>query len=211
MHVEKFDYNDKEELLANTYVISDDYKKAVIIDPSSDGDGLCSYLIKNNLEPVAILLTHGHFDHIRGVNKLVDKYNLPIYIHENDRDFLIDPLFNCSYMLKKQIRIEKEPILLNDKEELNLLSGDTIKVIHTPFHTVGSVCYYFINNKWLFSGDTLFRLSIGRDDLPGSIRAKKNESLAKLTSLPKELKIYPGHGQNSTLEMELMLNNFLRK
>ena len=114
-------------------------------------------------------------------------------------------------MLKKQIRIEKEPILLNDKEELNLLSGDTIKVIHTPFHTVGSVCYYFINNKWLFSGDTLFRLSIGRDDLPGSIRAKKNESLAKLTSLPKELKIYPGHGQNSTLEMELMLNNFLRK
>ena len=210
MHVEKFDYNDKEELLANTYVISDDYKKAVIIDPSSDGDGLSSYLIKNNLEPVAILLTHGHFDHIRGVNKLVDKYNLPIYIHENDREFLIDPFFNCSYMLKKQIRIEKEPILLNDKEELNLLSGDTIKVIHTPFHTVGSVCYYFINNKLLFSGDTLFMNSIGRDDLPTSNRRKRNSSLDKIKLLPKECKIYPGHGPNTSLNKELLLNHFLQ-
>ena len=84
-------------------------------------------------------------------------------------------------------------------------------MIHTPFHTRGSVCYYFINNKWLISGDTLFKTSIGRDDLPGAMPEKRRESLEKLKTLPKETRIYPGHGPNSTIGSELILNRFLSR
>lgn len=210
MRLDKFDYNDIEELLSNTYVISDSENHAVIIDPSSEGDGLLKYLEKNKLTPVAIMLTHGHFDHIRGVNNLLKKYDVPIYIHELDKDFLQDSYLNCSLIYGTNVKIDKEPILVKDNEELHLLNGETIKVIHTPFHTVGSVCYYFLNNNWLFSGDTLFRLSIGRDDLPGSIPKSKYGSLAKLKKLLKDVKIYPGHGQNTVLAAELMLNDFFK-
>jgi len=211
MRLDKFDYNDIEELLSNTYVVSDDDNRAIIIDPSSDGEGLLSYLKKNNLTPIAILLTHGHFDHIRGVNNLLKNYDIPVYIHELDKDFLSDPYLNCSLMCGMNITINKEPILVKDNQELHLLKDETIKVIHTPFHTVGSVCYYFTNNNWLFSGDTLFRLSIGRDDLPGSSPKSKSESLAKLKKLPNDIKIYPGHGQNTVLATELMLNDFFKR
>ena len=208
MKVEKFDYNDIEELFANTYVVSDENGDAIIIDPSVDNDRIGDYVVKHNLTPKAILLTHGHFDHIRGVKRLVKRFSIPLYLHYEEKDFLINPYLNCSDF-DKEIVIDCEPIVVTEGEELHLLN-DTIKVIHTPFHTQGSVCYYFINNKLLFTGDTLFKMSIGRSDLPTGDSRLIQRSLNKLKTLPKETKIYPGHGPNSTLGFELMLNNFFK-
>ena len=113
-------------------------------------------------------------------------------------------------MLAKEIVVKHQCKLLKDNDIIDVLE-DKIQVIHTPFHTKGSVCYYFLNNKLLFSGDTLFKGSIGRDDLPNSDPSKIKQSLEILKKLPKECKIYPGHGNNSTLEFELNYNYFLTR
>ena len=209
MKFEKFFYNDYDELCANTYVVSDDNGDCVIFDPSKDNESVVSYLKKNSLTPKAILLTHGHFDHIKGVDAILKEYDVPIYIHADDAPLLTSIKLNCSFFQNPPVKVEKEPILLSDGEILNLLKDEQIKVIHTPFHTEGSVCYYFINNKVLISGDTLFYMSIGRDDLPTGDHRKIRPSLEKLKSLPKETKVYPGHGQNSSMEFELKFNHFL--
>ena len=209
MKVEKFDYNDILELNSNTYVVSDVNNNAVIIDPSMDNDKLINYIEKNELNVKGILLTHGHFDHMRGVDRLIKRFNCPFYIHFNDEKLLVDETLNCSYFENTPIIVKSKAITLSGDEEFNVLK-DTLKVIHTPFHTEGSVCYYFINNKLLFSGDTLFMNSIGRDDLPTSNRRKRNSSLDKIKLLPKECKIYPGHGPNTSLNKELLLNHFLQ-
>ena len=210
MKIEKFYYNDIEELFANTYVVVDELNNAVIIDPSVDNDKVITYLEKNNYKPIAILLTHGHVDHIRGVDRLVNKFNIPVYIHELDEEKFSNTYLNCSSMLGSDFIVKSKATKVYDGDELKLLNNEIIKVIHTPFHTSGSVCYYFINNKYLFSGDTLFAQSIGRDDLPTGNGRQTRDSLNKLKLLPKETKIYPGHGPNTTLEIELSLNNFLR-
>lgn len=206
LHLEKFDYNSEDDLIANTYVISDDSLSCVVIDPGAANNSISKYIDSHNLKLKAILLTHGHMDHIRGVNMLMEKYHCDCYIHENDEIMLKDPYLNLS----GNIKVGKDVIRLKDKQILNLFNDEIIEVIHTPFHTKGSVCYYFINNKWLFTGDTLFKQSIGRDDLPHAEPRKRDDSLAKLKKLPKEVKIYAGHGPNSILESELLLNHFLR-
>ena len=207
--VEKFLYNDYDDLNANTYVVYDENNNAVVIDPSVDNDSVSGFLDSHNLTPKAILLTHGHFDHIRGVDRLVKKYNVPLYIHFDEEDYLKDSQLNCS-CYENEFIVESNPITVVDNETLKLLDEDEIRVIHTPFHTRGSVCYYFINNKLLFSGDTIFKMSVGRDDLPGAIPSKRRESLEKIKKLPLETKIYPGHGPNTVLKTELELNHFLR-
>ena len=211
MRVEKFNYNDIDDLIANTYVVSDEKNNAIVIDPSVNNNRIHEFLVSRNLILKAILLTHGHFDHMRGVDSLASLYNVPVYINEFDIEYLTNPILNCSYGNESELVIKSTPTVIKDNEILDLLDGDEIKVIHTPFHTPGSVCYYFINNKWLFSGDTLFKMSIGRDDLPGAVPFKRQESLNKLKILPIETKIYPGHGSNSTIGFELTSNHFLSK
>ena len=137
MKIEKFDYNDIEELLSNTYVISDKDGNAAVIDPSKDNDGVINFLDKHNLSLKAILLTHGHFDHMRGVNRLVNKYHIPVYIHYEDEENLKDSYMNCSSMCGEDIVVNAKPITVKDNEELNILSEGPIKVIHTPFHKIG--------------------------------------------------------------------------
>lgn len=208
MRVEKFTYNDYDDLNANTYVVIDGVD-AVVIDPSINNDKVGDFLVKNNLTLKAALLTHGHFDHIRGVDRLINRFNCPLYIHFDDEEILKDTYLNCSYFDSSNVVVNAKAITVTDKEIIDVLS-DKIEVIHTPFHTRGSVCYYFTNNKLLFSGDTLFAGSIGRDDFPNSISKCRKSSLDKLKRLPKEIKIYPGHGENTVLEREIALNHFLQ-
>ena len=210
IHIEKFAYQDIDDLNANAYVISDSNNSCVVIDPSVNNDGVGNYILKNNLNLKAVLLTHGHFDHMRGVDRLCKRFNAPLYVHELDKCMLTDSYINGSFLMGDNLVVKQTPITLMDGETLKLIEDD-IKVIHTPFHTKGSVCYYFENNKLLFTGDTLFKNSIGRDDLPNADPRKTYESLGKIKVLPKECKIYPGHGSNTVLESELITNYFLSR
>ena len=210
IRVFKFDYNSEDDLYANTYVIADENKDAVVIDPSIDNDKLILFLKKNSLSPKAVLLTHGHFDHIQGVKFLVDEYGIPIYLHQNEIKTVDNPKLNCSFFSNKEVALNLEYHTIKNGDILNLLANEEIEVIYTPFHTDGSVCYFLRNSKKLFSGDTLFKGSVGRDDLATSQPERRKESIEKIKMLPDEIVVYPGHGMNTTIGEEKTLNVFFK-
>lgn len=202
-------FHEPDDLISNIYLIEKD-TNCIVVDPGSKKDNLLDYLNSHNLNVVAILLTHGHFDHIGGVDKLVEKYHCPVYIGFNDEFFLQDPHLNCSrYASNQEMVLNTRPTTVSEGEILNLL-GENIQVIETPFHTDGSVCYYLKDSNVIFTGDTLFKNTVGRDDLPTSNPRKRKSSLNKLISLPEETKIYPGHGGFSTIKQEKALNPFVK-
>lgn len=210
MKVEAFTYKFEDELAANTYIAIDDSNKCIIIDPSVDYDGIVLFIKKNKLKPKAILLTHGHFDHIRGVDRLVSTYKIPLYCHYLDNDLLYDTNKNCSGDYYEQIILKSKALLVKDNDLINVF-GDTIKVIHTPYHTEGSVCYLLVNSNILFSGDSLFKLTVGRDDLPNSVPSEKANSLKKIMTLNDDIKVYPGHGNSTNLGYERTFNRFINR
>jgi len=204
-----FNYQD-EELLSNTYLLVDSNKDVVVIDPGKNYDGISAYIIKNQLRLKAVLLTHVHFDHIQGVDILLAKHDAPLYCHFEDGPKLQSPYLNCSNFLDFSVIVKSKPTFLRDKEILKGLLEEEIKVIHTPFHTSGSVCYYLKKSKKLFSGDTLFRHTIGRYDLPTGSKETIASSLNKLKDLPDEVDVYPGHNRQTTIGFEKAHNrNFL--
>lgn len=202
MEIVPFIYNVEDELLSNTYVVIDSHKECVVIDPSSDYDGIVNYIKSNSLKLKGILITHSHFDHIGGVNRLVKAFSAPIYAGYEDIPGFTDGYKNCSegFAIRPLI-ISHEIKPLGDNEVLHLLDED-IKVIYTPYHTIGSVCYYFDKSKLLFSGDSLFMYAYGRSDLPTSVPNKREESITKLMKLSDEVKVYPGHGRFTTIGNE---------
>ena len=202
MQVKVFSSNDPFELHANTYVVSDSKNNAVVIDPSFDDETIINYLKDNELSLKGILLTHGHFDHIRGVKKLVDEFNVPCYIHRNDKDLLTTPKLNCSDRFsRKNIVVDIKPQLIEKEGRLSLLE-ESIDIIETPYHTEGGICFYLNNSKVLFSGDSLFEGGYGRTDLPTSNPKLAQASLAKLMSLDDDVKVYPGHGETTFIKNE---------
>lgn len=204
-----FIYDDRDDLKANTYIIKDN-KKCVVVDPSADNDNLGNYIERNGLVLEAILLTHSHIDHMRGVNRLIARFNPDLYIGFDDEIGLTDQDYNCAKIMNEYCVINKKPITVSDNEIIKIFDED-IKVIYTPFHTKGAVCYYFSNSKLLFSGDTLFKGVIGRTDLPSSTRAPLRESLAKLKLIPDDVKVYPGHEGFTTMKEEKVKNIFLNR
>ena len=204
-----FIYESNDELYANTYVLIDENKACVVIDPGKVYDGLVNYIKKNELALKAILLTHGHVDHIRGVDTLVEAFHAPIYIGFDDLDMLQDTFANCSEFLGEKVVVNTKAETLADKEVLYFLSED-INVIATPFHTAGGVCFYLKDSGLLFTGDFIIPHGVGRCDLPNARPHALKDSMAKIISLPKDIKIYGGHEKSSTLETELRINQYVK-
>ncbi|MGM0378835.1 MAG: MBL fold metallo-hydrolase [Bacillota bacterium] len=192
----------------NTYIVAKDKgKEAIIIDPAGDFERIKSIIKKYNLDLKYILLTHGHGDHIGAIKKLKEKYDLEIYIHKDDEYMLKNSKYNLTYKFGEEIEIAPDKTF---KHGDNLKVGQLdIEFIHTPGHTKGSSCIKI--NSYLFSGDTLFYNSIGRTDLEGGDKDKILKSIKeKLLVLPSDIKVYPGHGAQTTINNERLKNPFFR-
>lgn len=188
----------------NSYIVGSSQNNAVLIDAPADSDYILETIKTYNLTLKKILLTHGHFDHVGAVADLVDKTNCEVYIHMNDLgkltndEFLLTNLFHARGIRKFA---DAKPLIDGDiikQDELEF------KVIHTPGHTSGSVCYAIENN--LFTGDTLFYRSMGRTDMPDGDDIQMLKSLRKLSNIEENYIVYPGHMKNSTLEDEKKYN-----
>lgn len=178
-------------LETNCYMVYDEeIKEAIITDPGDNGDFIIECIEERGVTPVAILLTHGHGDHIFAIPALREKYDLPVYVHELDEPMLENGRFNLS---SYSIPLEEKDIRLKGGEELTI-GGMRIKVLFTPGHTPGGVCYYFEDAGFVLSGDTMFYRSWGRTDFPGGSEQDLMRSLLKLMEeLPPETIVYPGH------------------
>ncbi len=181
-------------------------RQAVVVDPADNGAYVLNKCRELEVTPTAILLTHGHFDHIMAVEDICRAFPCQVYAGREENQLLQDPSMNLSgSMGMEQIGIEAD-VLVRDGEVLSLI-GFEWKVLETPGHTAGSVCYYLESEKVLISGDTLFADSLGRTDLPtGDSRAIVRSITEKLLALPEDTMVYPGHGEVTTIGHEQRYN-----
>ncbi|MEK6715366.1 MAG: MBL fold metallo-hydrolase [Candidatus Omnitrophota bacterium] len=192
-------------MAVNCYIIyNKETKEAFLIDPGDDYVIIARYLQDNKLEAKFIIHTHGHIDHIQADVG----FDLPIYIHALDRNYLLDPDTNLSNFLGKAFKLSKKTInILEDNAEIKF-GNSFLKIIHTPGHTPGGIC--IILGNALFSGDTLFAQGVGRTDFPGAVYEQLIKSIKdKLFSLPDNTVVYPGHGEPTTIAKEKKGNPFL--
>lgn len=196
--------------LMNCYIIGCEKTRAcAIIDPGGSFSVIDEKIIDLGLEPKMVLLTHGHSDHIGAVKELKDKYNIPVFIHELDAEFIKNPELNHSYDLFRKIISIDYDNLLKDGQIIEL--GELkIEVIHTPGHTPGGVCFKVENI--ILTGDTLFNHSIGRTDLEGGSMDNIISSIVnKILIYDDEVKLYPGHNSSTSIGVEKKENMFVRK
>lgn len=191
----------------NCYIVSNDENHCMIIDPGAQGKKVAKYLEENELVLDAILLTHGHFDHIGAVDYLYDKYHCPIYIHHEDIEMLTNSHLNLSY-LEKPFSLSAPVTPASEHMEI---SGFKICWFHLPGHCPGASMIYLEDENVIFSGDVLFNGSIGRFDFPNSSKYDTLTSIEKIKTFNFDATLYPGHGPSSTLKSELLSNPYLQK
>lgn len=195
----------------NCYIIQNEDDECLIIDPGEEGARIISIVKQARLTPVAILLTHGHFDHIGAVDAVRDAFRIPVYIHEIEKDTLTDPALNGStrYPGLPLVKNEAADELITE-EGMMEVGPFQFEVRHTPGHSPGSVSFVFEKSGFVVVGDTLFQRSVGRTDLPGGDTALLLASIHdKLLTLDDDIIIYPGHGPATTPAHEMDLNPFL--
>lgn len=176
--------------------------KCFIIDPASSADKISTYIDAYSLTPKAILLTHGHFDHIAASDILRDKYKIPLCVHEGDSNMITSPSLNCSKpMMGISVALRPADKLLKEGSLIKLES-ESLRVLHTPGHSPGSCV--FVGSDFIFSGDTIFRGTYGRYDLPGGDYDLLMNSIKKVFELNPLHDIYPGHDNKTTISEEMM-------
>ena len=209
MKIERFNIGD--DYVCNMYIVGEEGEPCIVVDPGADPNNFIEKYVRkhHNGQIAGFLLTHGHYDHIEGLRLCT--MQAPVYVHLLEEEFLVEPAYNLSLDFLDHLYIrDLKTKLFIDKDVLNIGNYE-IKVIHTPFHTRGSSCFYFEKERVLFSGDTLFHLSIGRTDLITGSNKTVESSLQKLVVLPPETKVYPGHGPSTTIGDELRLNPYLTR
>ena len=189
------------------FAMNEETKELLVIDPGASPKKLAEKIREEGCAPVAILLTHGHFDHATGAEELAAEFAIPIYAYEDEKETLEDSNLNVSWMMGEQ-KVFHANVFVRDEQELEL-AGFHIRVLFTPGHTRGGCCYYLPYEDVLFSGDTLFCCSVGRSDLPGGSTSELVRSVReKLLTLPERTTVYPGHNDVTTIENERMYNPY---
>jgi hydroxyacylglutathione hydrolase len=197
----------------NCYVVRRDEsaRACVIIDPGLDPEELLDFLSRHELQPAAVLLTHGHIDHIAGVTALRQHYpQSKLYVHQLDAPMLTNAQANLSLLAGGAFTAPAADVLLQDGDIVEE-AGIQLKVLHTPGHTPGGICLYAEAEDVIFVGDTLFADSVGRTDFPGGSMDQLLLSIQRrLLVLPDTTAVYPGHGMRTTLGREKRANPFLQ-
>lgn len=211
LNISFFTFNAFEE---NTYIIRNEKNQCWIVDPGmadeSEIAAMDEYLTSNNLQPQAIINTHAHLDHIFGVKPLVDKYNIPFGIHQQELPVLERAEATAAMFGIQLSNVPKASFYIKHGTPLQL-GDDTVEVLLTPGHSPGSISFYYPKGNWLLAGDVLFSGSIGRTDLPGGDFDTLISSIrTQLFTLPGITTVLPGHGPATTIEEEKRTNPFLQ-
>lgn len=196
-------------IATNCYIVSDENtKKAFIVDPGGSPEKIKNKVAEAALTVEAILLTHGHFDHVMAVDELRDYYGVKVYLGEAEREVIADPQLNVSAMFGTPMATTAD-VFVRDGEVLQI-AGFQIQVLATPGHTKGGVCYYLKEQGVAFSGDTIFQCSVGRTDFPGGSQGELSRSIReKLFVLPEDTQLFPGHGDSTVVSYEKKCNPFV--
>lgn len=189
--------------MANCYIIEGE-KELLVIDPGAKPNKLFDKIDALQKRVVGVILTHGHFDHIGGVDELVNRYQCPLYMHEADYEMAISPEKNYS-LPNRQTKITKKPIFIH--QGAYTIGEFDLHFYDAPGHSEGSIMIQYQHH--LFTGDVLFKESIGRTDLYNSNNGAMKNTLAMIHTLSHDLIVYPGHGESTTIDHELRYNPFL--
>lgn len=189
--------------------INDKTDESIIVDPGSAPERIKRGVEASGTKPVAILLTHGHFDHVDAAEEIAKEYDIKIYTYEGEKKTLESPSINLSGDMIFQPKTYKADLYLKDEQEVEL-AGLKFKCLATPGHTPGGCCFYFENEGIIFTGDTLFCGSVGRTDFPGGSMSQLVDSIkTKLMVLPEDTICYPGHESATTIGDEKIYNPYL--
>lgn len=197
----------------NSYVLrrSEDVQDCLIIDTGLEIGQLVDFLEKKALKPVALILTHGHADHITGIPPLREKFpQIKVYVHRLDAEMLTKATSNLSMLVGQVFKTDPADFLIEGGSTIEL-AGIKLMVLHTPGHTPGGICLYLEQENMVFSGDTLFADSVGQTNFPnGDMDQLVDGIKEKLLTLPEKTAVYPGHGPSTTIAQEKMYNQFLQ-
>lgn len=194
---------------ANSYLLVDsDTNEAAVVDPGGDAPRIIYAIQSNAVRVTAILLTHGHYDHILALDEIKAYTHAPVYIHRLDNCCLQNPAFSLMGFIGRDDTFDDADVLLEDGDTV-CIGNSTVTVMHTPGHTAGSVCY--ITDAGVISGDTLFYESVGRTDFPGGSFATLSSSIRALYAREGDEIVYPGHGQTTSLSHERICNPFVQQ
>lgn len=192
------------------YAYNEESGRGFIVDPADDAQRIFDRVEALGFKPEAILLTHGHFDHILAVNDVRERYGIKAYIGRGEEQVLHSPELNLTAAFTGRPFTLDADVYLEDNQEFDI-AGYNVRAIEISGHTAGGMCYYFKDENILFSGDTLFNESIGRSDFPGgSASALCRGIKEKLYILPEDTKVLPGHMDETTIGYEKRYNPFCR-
>ena len=198
---------------ANCYIISVD-ERALIVDPGDEATKIIRCLETKKLKPEAILLTHGHFDHIGALKEVQAKYDVPVYAHQDEKEYFTNANYNLSWKAGRtpvEIGDLSAFIFIGEDQTIELLN-QTIDIRHVPGHSLGSIAFYFKESGMVVSGDALFKGSVGRTDLIHGNHDQLITSIkSKLLTLPDDTIVYSGHGPATTIGDEKQTNPFFRR
>ncbi|MCK9270722.1 MAG: MBL fold metallo-hydrolase [Bacteroidales bacterium] len=210
LQIHRFIFNPFQE---NTYVLYDESKEAVIVDAGcsdeQEGEALSGFIQKHQLKPVAQILTHGHIDHVMGVNFVWEQYGLKPKAHADVVPFLENATEQAQMFGVKTGKLVMPERFLEEGDQVKF-GKSVLEVLHTPGHAAGHLCFVSHSNNFVLSGDVLFRGSIGRTDLPTGDYDLLEESIrTKLYTLPEDFVVYPGHGPETSIGIEMKSNPFV--